>query len=407
MSRPTVTVYTSEGARSGTAAMPAVFTAPIRNDIVHFVHSNIAKNRRQARGVKENAGHQTAAESWGTGRAVSRIPRVGGSGTHRSGQAAFGNMCRGGHMYSPLKTYRKWNTKVNQTQKRHATASALAASAVGPLLLARGHRLDVAEVPLVVDALAVEKTSSLIKALVALGLEDELRRVSDSKKIRTGRGKLRNRRYVIKRGPLIVHNDGEEAVARAARNIGGVDSANVHRLNLLQLAPGGNLGRLIVWTKSAFDALNSVFGSTKRESAEKNGYTLQRNIVNTADISRIINSDTIQNLIREPIDNEKKRHLRKKNPLRNKGVMHRLNPFARVRAEAERKQQEAAHAKRAAQKKAKRADKAAHKKSLAAHRDFTEKQEAAQVKALADWNAELEAQQIKSSSSEGGDSDDE
>jgi len=26
-----------------------------------------------------------SAESWGTGRAVARIPRVGGSGTHRSG----------------------------------------------------------------------------------------------------------------------------------------------------------------------------------------------------------------------------------------------------------------------------------------------------------------------------------
>ena len=32
----------------------------------------------------------------GTGRAVARIPRVRGGGTHRSGQAAFGNMCRGG-----------------------------------------------------------------------------------------------------------------------------------------------------------------------------------------------------------------------------------------------------------------------------------------------------------------------
>ena len=38
------------------------------------------------------AGHQTSAESWGTGRAVARIPRVRGGGTHRSGQAAFGNV---------------------------------------------------------------------------------------------------------------------------------------------------------------------------------------------------------------------------------------------------------------------------------------------------------------------------
>lgn len=40
------------------------------------------------------SGHQTSAESWGTGRAVARIPRVRGGGTHRSGQGAFGNVSR-------------------------------------------------------------------------------------------------------------------------------------------------------------------------------------------------------------------------------------------------------------------------------------------------------------------------
>ena len=39
--------------------------------------------------MSEKAGHQTSAESWGTGRAVARIPRVGGSGTHRSGQVSL------------------------------------------------------------------------------------------------------------------------------------------------------------------------------------------------------------------------------------------------------------------------------------------------------------------------------
>ena len=47
---------------------------------------SIAKNKRQAYAVNVKAGHQTSAESWGTGRAVARIPSVGGGGTHRSGQ---------------------------------------------------------------------------------------------------------------------------------------------------------------------------------------------------------------------------------------------------------------------------------------------------------------------------------
>lgn len=52
----------------------------------------MAKNKRQAYAVNKLAGHQTSAESWGTGRAVARIPRVRGGGTHRSGQGAFGNV---------------------------------------------------------------------------------------------------------------------------------------------------------------------------------------------------------------------------------------------------------------------------------------------------------------------------
>lgn len=52
----------------------------------HLILERIAKNKRQAYAVSEKAGHQTSAESWGTGRAVARIPRVGGGGTHRSGQ---------------------------------------------------------------------------------------------------------------------------------------------------------------------------------------------------------------------------------------------------------------------------------------------------------------------------------
>lgn len=53
-----------------------------------MIAESMAKNKRQAYSVAENAGHQTSAESWGTGRAVARIPRVGGGGTHRSGQVS-------------------------------------------------------------------------------------------------------------------------------------------------------------------------------------------------------------------------------------------------------------------------------------------------------------------------------
>jgi len=85
-------------------------------------------------------GHQTSAESWGTGRAVARIPRVSGGGTNRSGQGAFGNMCRGGRMFAPTKTWRRWHRHINVNQRRYALCSALAASAVPALIMAKGIR---------------------------------------------------------------------------------------------------------------------------------------------------------------------------------------------------------------------------------------------------------------------------
>jgi len=139
-----------------------------------------------------------SAESWGTGRAVARIPRVAGSGTHRSGQAAFGNMTRGGRMFAPLKTWRRWHRKVNLKQRRHAIAAALAASAITPLVMSRGHLVEkIPELPLVVDDKLdnYEKTKDAVEFLKRFGAYEDVKKVIKTKCLRAGKGKMRNRRY--------------------------------------------------------------------------------------------------------------------------------------------------------------------------------------------------------------------
>merc|ERR1712137_272572 len=100
------------------------------------------------------------------------------------------------------------------------------------------------------------------------GCTEELQRVLDSKKVRAGKGKMRNRRYVMRRGPLVVYNE-DNGIVRAMRNIPGVETASVDRLNLLKLAPGGNFGRFVIWTEGAFAKLNELY-------AAKKGYSLPR-----------------------------------------------------------------------------------------------------------------------------------
>lgn len=365
-SRTKVRVFSAENPNTvvGEVALPDVFRAPVRSDIVKNVFNDLSKNKRQAHGVNKDAGMLYNAESWGTGRAVARIPRVGGSGTHRSGQGAFGNMCRGGRMFNPKAAWRRWHRKVNLTLKRHAVASAVAATAIPSLVLARGHRVNqLAEVPLVVDNLNVDKTKTLLNILNKLGLGDELDKVSSTKKIRVGQGKNRNRRYAQRKGPLIVYDSEAAIIKKAASNIIGVEVCHVDRLNLLQLAPGGHLGRLVVWTKNAFERLTQIFGSIDQPSLLKKGYILERPLLTNASVSRIINSDEVQSIVKKKQTATGLLHDRKKrNALKNKAIMHRLNPYDKIRKAAETKKAEDSKKNKDAKLKNKRAARKAFRK---------------------------------------------
>ncbi len=330
--RPLISVYSEKGEPSGAnITLPAVFRAPIRPDIVSTVHFDMQKNSRQPYAVSVDAGHQTSAESWGTGRAVARIPRVRGGGTHRSGQGAFGNMCRGGRMFAPTKTWRRWFRKININQRRYALCSAIAASGIPALVMSKGHRIEeIPEVPLVVSDKVQEykKTKEAVSLLKKLKAWHDIQKVYNSKRFRAGIGKMRNRRRMQKRGPLIIYGQ-DNGISKAFRNIPGITLINVSRLNLLKLAPGGHVGRFCIWTESAFRKLDGLYGTWRKESAEKNGYNLPSSKMTNTDLTRLLKSDEIQAALRDPI-RQNKRHQLKKNPLKNYRAMGRLNPYAKV-----------------------------------------------------------------------------
>ncbi|CEP07253.1 hypothetical protein [Parasitella parasitica] len=333
--RPVINVYSIQKSDMITNAItiPSVYRAPIRPDIVRFVHANMAKNKRQPYAVSTKAGEQTSANSWGTGRAVARIPRVNGSGTQRAGQAAFGNMCRGGRMFAPTNVMRQWHVKINVNQRRFATVSALAASGLPSLVMARGHRISkLEEVPMVVEDKieSLVRTREAVETLKSIHAYSDVEKVIRSRKLRAGQGKLRNRRFRQRRGPLIVYNR-DNGLVKAFRNILGVEVVNVRHLNVLQLAPGGHLGRFIIWSESAFALLDELYGTYETPSSLKKNYQLPDNIMANPDVSRLINSDEIQSVVRPAITRFTKRPFsQKKNPLKNQGIMNRLNPYAQV-----------------------------------------------------------------------------
>jgi len=274
-------------------------------------------------------------------------------------------------MFSPTKTWRKWHRKVNLTQRRYAVASAIAATAVPSLVMARGHRImGTPEGPLIVSGAveSISKTKQAVGLLKKLGAYADVDKVTASKTMRAGKGKLRNRRFVQRRGPLIIYNK-DQGLTRAFRNIPGVELADVNSLNILQLAPGGHVGRFVIWTEAAFAALDGIFGTYDKPSAaklhNKTPYRLPQLQMSNADLSRLINSDEVQSKVNAPKEGQKPAVL-KLNPLKSAIGLAAINPAGA--AAKKRAREEAAAPKKAAAKKPKElkdAQKAYYKSMIA------------------------------------------
>lgn len=173
-------------------------------------------------------------------------------------------------MYSPTTVNRHWFRKTQLCVKRYATAAALSASCLPQLVEAHGHRIaGIPSFPLVVDIDNVEKTKVAFHLFQKLNIDADIEAVKDSRRLRAGNGKGHgaSRRHVQKCGPLLITNG--EKVELGFRNIAGVEIVDVHNVNVLQLAPGGRAGRLVVWTKKAFAALDDIW-------SKKSGFILPR-----------------------------------------------------------------------------------------------------------------------------------
>jgi large subunit ribosomal protein L4e len=95
------------------------------------------------------------------------------------------------------------------------------------------------------------------------------------------------------------------------------------------LAPGGHLGRLVVWTESAFKHLNALFGTWSEASTVKKAYNLPHPIMSNTDLTRLLKSQEIKSVLSAP----KKavfRRVRRLNPLKNARQMTKLNPYSEV-----------------------------------------------------------------------------
>tara|TARA_Y100001970_G_scaffold77668_1_gene98702 strand:+ start:16375 stop:17253 length:879 start_codon:yes stop_codon:yes gene_type:complete len=254
--------------------LPDAFSTHIREDLIRSaVHSSRA-NRRQPYGHREHDGKKApqpgmkhSVEWWGKGRGVSRIMRKTGQKT-----GAQNPHTRGGRRAHGPMVDKDWSQKLNSKQRSAARDSAIAATADPGIVSSRGHRFDEGvSFPIIVDGYTESRdgssekydiesiplqysTRKFVAMMEGIGLGEDLRRAKEGRAVRAGKGTMRGRRRRTPKSVLLVvaQRDG---LHRAAANVPGVDVVVAKDLCAEDLAPGGDPGRLTVWTKSAIEAM--------------------------------------------------------------------------------------------------------------------------------------------------------
>lgn len=242
-----------------------VLEEKIREDLIRRAFLSILSKKRQPYGTDVFAGKRTSAHYHGRrryrwtmmNREMARMPRIHAYGPpHLSWEARLVPQARKGRRAHPPKVEKKLVERINKKERKKAIRSAIAATLIKKWVEKRGHKISKLKVfPVVVEdkIQKLKKTKELVEFLKKIGLEAELKRIK-KKKIRAGKGKRRGRKYRKKIGILFVITK-DEGISKAVKNLPGCHVCRIENLSVEHLAPGGNPGRLTIWSKSAIERL--------------------------------------------------------------------------------------------------------------------------------------------------------
>ncbi|UXD21572.1 50S ribosomal protein L4 [Ignicoccus pacificus DSM 13166] len=245
-----------EGKEVGEVELPAVFSVPVRADLIRRAFLSAFTARLQPKGRDPMAGKRTTAESLGIGYGIARVPRIKGSN-----RAAFINSAVGGHLAFPPRPDKKIHEEINKKERRMAIMSALAATARKEFVEARGHIItNVKSFPVIVvdDLENVSKSKELKEIFKKIGVWEDVERASQWRQ-RSTKGKMRGRRYKKRVGPLLVIADENAPVRKAVGAFPGTEAVAVRVLSVKHLAPGGVPGRLTIISKKALEEIGRRF----------------------------------------------------------------------------------------------------------------------------------------------------
>jgi large subunit ribosomal protein L4e len=253
-------VIATTGKDAGEIELPVVFDTPYRPEVIHKVYVNLLSHSYQRQGRYPAAGEMVSAESRNTGLGIARLARARGEGFPRAGQAASVAGVRHGRVAHPPESWKIIYKKINHKEKQLGLCSAIAATARKELVEQRGHKIgSKVKLPLIVsnDIESLTKTKELRKALLDLGLGDDIARANATRKAQSGVARRRGRPARSGTSALIVVGNDSKLIA-LSHSVSGIDVKRAKEVSVIDLVPGSKPIRLTIFSQNAIDQLRSL-----------------------------------------------------------------------------------------------------------------------------------------------------
>lgn len=265
------TILSTTGEVENEIELPKIFSLVVNHKLIQKVFTNISSHQFQKQGRHATAGMDVSASTLNppTGHGQSRVARIHSGGGGRQGQAGGIASVRGGRQAHPPISKKIIYKKLNKKEIKYALGSAIAATTSRFYIKKRGHKIDkIKQLPIIVSNTieTLSKTSEIKSLISNLNLTADLDRLK-KRKVRTGKPSYRGRKKKVGKSVLIITTNTEK-LSKACNALPGVDVRSVHDLNIIDLAPGSQVGRLTIYSKNAIDEIARI-KFTKLEILEK------------------------------------------------------------------------------------------------------------------------------------------
>ena len=248
----TTNLYSPDGRQAGKVELPQIFSGEVKPWLISRAAVAEQSRRMQPQGHFVLAGMQTTAAyygammSWRSGRHVGKAIRP----REKLGGGALGKIRRipssvKGKRAHPHLVEKGIHESINDGEYRSAVTSAVAATASNESM---PPGLSVS-LPVVVSngIESVTKTKAVLALLKGIGVLEYV--LSGSSKVRKGVRRSSVQKPKARRVLVVVNAD--KGIARAARNIPGVEVSTIDQLSIEKLAPGGAHHVLAIWSEDA------------------------------------------------------------------------------------------------------------------------------------------------------------